>query len=148
MRTKLLIGMFFIFLACVVPSRVPCVACETSPALTEQFIGVSHGLELAKTLPGALAAFADCNSSIAALIGAGFYGLEKIDLVPGGRSRSRKCLRIIRWTQETPTIVAIYLSPSSGINAPGADDYVIFANYDGQRWRFSWPAILGPDLGY
>jgi hypothetical protein len=109
-------------IAACVSSRPSCGKCTVSAVKASDFVKVPHGRELALNLSKALVALADCKSSRLTLTHAGFYLPETLDLRAEGKSR--RCFRIIRWTSETSTVVAIHLTPAHSKGESEASEFV------------------------
>jgi hypothetical protein len=110
-----------------------------SIAVPETFAEVLHGDALAGDLRNALLALATCPLEEACFSRA---GLDRPSDVDTSRTQARACLDVLKWTKETDALVAIYLSRHGAEDRGG--EFLMIATYDGQGWRFSWPATLGP----
>jgi hypothetical protein len=133
-RAAVLVWVFLA--ACASGNRTCDVA---SIAVPETFAEVVHGDALVGDLRNALLALATCPLEDACFSKA---GLDRPSEVDTSRTQARECLDVVRWTKETDALVAVHLSRQGAEDRDG--EFVMFAAYDGQRWRFSWPATLGP----
>ena len=123
-------------------ASVGCGACTVTMPAAAELRSILHGEQLRSQLHEVLTALAACDVASPALAEAGLEDPHQSGQQPV--TRAMQCLRVVRVTAETPSLVAFDLAPQRVDGSAGAAEFVMFASYDGQRWRFTWPAGLGP----
>lgn len=127
--------------ACVA-NVVPCTArCEVTVPDRDSFRSVSGGEKLPDALRRSLGVLAKCDVDRVSLEEAGFT-----DKSASGQSpveHAAHCLSVVRWSNEG-TFVAFYLGRVQRDGRTGPEEFLMIGTFDGTRWRFTWPADIGP----
>ena len=129
--------------SCATAPSPKCGPCDGS-GVPATFAGVAAGDELAARARQVLTALAACDAPPAALQAAGLQLPDEQEAASA--HLARRCFTVVRWTQETPTVISFDLAPFRPGRRAGAAEYVMFASYVDSQWRFTWPAALGPPL--
>ena len=115
--------------------------CSASLPPSEQFRSLPKGDLLREQLRDVLAALAAPDADGAAIAATGLESPETSGQHPV--TDAGRCFTVVRMTvekNETPVVVSFDLS-SRNNDEP---DFVMFASLIDDRWRFTWPARLGP----
>jgi hypothetical protein len=84
----------------------------------------------------------DFSDRVRLFVPAGVNGTGSWD---GVDSECLGTLRVIDWTRESESLVAIHLVAGDAV-AVEADLLFVFASFDAGEWKFSWPVAAGPEL--
>lgn len=123
-----------------VSAPTPCGHCVVAVPET---IAVSHAAELREQLRGALQALSACDPSSAMLAGAGLEDPNTSGQRPV--TTALQCLAVTNVEKSDAYEVVLYLAPVSAHGRAAKPELVMLASWDGTRWRFTWPALRGPE---
>jgi hypothetical protein len=115
--------------------------CSVSTPGAEAFQSIADGAELASSLRKVLVALSECNAESPALVASGLMDPHTSGQWPV--THALQCFSVIRWTDEG-TFIAFYLGRLHRSGSIGPAEFMMTAAYDGEQWRFTWPADLGP----
>ncbi|MDP9193799.1 MAG: hypothetical protein M3P06_19060 [Acidobacteriota bacterium] len=141
MKLALLLLVMFVICGCRSAS-VGCERCIVDVPTDAELGDVPPASELHQALRRVLTALALCDPHDPALDRAGLENPYTSGQKPV--TYALQCLRVVRWTRTAPTEMAFFMAPLLKNGRVGDEDLIMIGTWDGQRWQFSWPAVLGP----